>query len=188
MKLNIFQRVRELEHWQAVAFGATLLERSLPNYELFCELTDSGDPKLCRNVLDSIWGWLANPKSKINLALQQEKVDAVIPEVGEHDNFGVYPAIDAGMSLSALLALMSGEDPQGAVVISKLSQGSVDAFIQATEPELEEVKEHPLMQWEIEFQSELLDELAEAKRGSECNKRLRQLATEEGITNIGIEL
>ena len=34
-KLTIFQQVRELETWQSVAFSAALLERMLPNYQLF---------------------------------------------------------------------------------------------------------------------------------------------------------
>ena len=38
-KLNTFGRVRALEGWKAVAFGAALLERMLPNYALFCDLT-----------------------------------------------------------------------------------------------------------------------------------------------------
>ena len=42
-KLNTFGRVRALEGWKAVAFGAALLERMLPNYTLFCCLLYTSD-------------------------------------------------------------------------------------------------------------------------------------------------
>lgn len=191
MKLTTFARVRQLSGWQAIAFGATLLERSLPNYQLFCELTGFADPAQYRNTLDAIWDWLANPKARINLAVQLEKTELAIPDAADFDSYGVYPAIDVGISLASLILLMMDEDPQGAVVISKLSQGSVEAYVEATsESELsaEQVKSHPLMQWEIAFQQELLDQIDKANRNKESMRALQQMATEEGITNIGLEI
>ncbi|GGD59313.1 YjaG family protein [Lacimicrobium alkaliphilum] len=191
MKLSTFARVRQLDGWQAVAFAATLTERSLPNYQLFCELTGFSDPSQYRNTLDAIWDWLANPKARINLDVQLEKTELAIPDAADFDSYGVYPAIDVGISLASLLLLMMDEDPQGAVVVSKLSQGSVEAYIDATsESQLssEEIKSHPLMQLEIEFQQDLLDSIDKAKRNKECIKALRQMAIAEGITNIGLEI
>lgn len=191
MKLTTFARVRQLDGWQAVAFGATVTERCLPNYQLFCEITGFADPAQYRNTLDAVWDWLANPRAKINLAVQLEKTELAIPDARDFDSYGVYPAIDVGISLSSLLLLMMDEDPQAAVVISKLSQGSVEAYIDATsESELsaEQIKSHPLMQWEIEFQQTLLDSIDKAKRNKESMRTLRQMAIAEGITNIGLEI
>ena len=190
-KLNTFQQVRELEGWHAVAFAATLLERMLPNYQLFCELREFTDASQYRNTLNSIWEWLALPKAKINFTVQLEKVEEAVPDAKDFDNYGVYPAIDMAMSLSATLLLIMGEDPQGAVVVSKLSQGGVEAFIEASaEQTLEdaEIKQHPLMQWEISFQQELLTLLSKAKPGAELCKQLKHMACEEGISNIGLEM
>ena len=50
-RLTIFQQVRDLETWQSVAFSAALLERMLPNYQLFCEATEFADPSPYRNSL-----------------------------------------------------------------------------------------------------------------------------------------
>jgi uncharacterized protein YjaG (DUF416 family) len=190
-KLNIFQQVRELEGWHAVAFSATLLERMLPNYVLFCEATEFADPAQYRNSLNSIWEWLAVPKAKINFSVQLEKVEDAVPDAVNFDNYGVYPAIDMAMSLSATILLIQGEDPQGAVVVSKLSQGGVEAFIEAsTEEDISDVdiKQHPLMQWEVETQQELLIFLSTCAKNSESCKHLKQLATAEGMSNIGLAI
>ena len=190
-KLNIFQQVRELKDWQAVAFSATLLERMLPNYTLFCEVTDFADPAQYRNTLNAIWDWLASPKSKINFSVQLEKVEELVPDAANFDNYGVYPALDVAMSMSATILLILGDDPQGAVVVSKLSQGGVEAFIEAshqTPQEPQEIKLNPLMQWEIETQKELLVLLKENSKSAETCKKLKAFAVSEGMSNIGIEI
>ncbi|WP_438864584.1 YjaG family protein [Neptunicella sp.] len=190
-KLNTFARVRELSGWQAIAFAATLVERMLPNYQLFCEASEFGDPEQYRKTLNSIWESLASPKSKINFAAQLEKIEVAIPDAADFDVYGVYPAIDVCMSMTALILLIMDDDPQGAVVVSKLSQGSVEAFIEAaTEGDVDDqqIKQHPLMQWEISFQTELLDVIAKAKPSADVFKQLKAMATEEGMSNIGIDL
>lgn len=190
-KLTVFQEVRELEGWQAVAYAATLLERMLPNYTLFCEVTEFADPSLYRNSLDAIWDWLSSPKAKINFAAQLEKIETAVPDVADFDTYGVYPALDVAMSMTAIILLIQGEDPQGAVVVSKLSQGGVEAFIEATaEADISdaEIKVHPLMQWEIEVQQELLVLVKKHPHNATTCKLLRVFATEPGMTNIGIEI
>lgn len=190
-KLNIFQQVRELEGWHAVAFSATLLERMLPNYVLFCEATEFADPAQYRNTLNAIWEWLAVPKAKINFTVQLEKIEELVPDASDFDNYGVYPAIDVAMSMSATILLIQGEDPQGAVVVSKLSQGGVEAFIEASAEQIItdlEIKQHPLMQWEIETQKELLVLLNNSPKNADTCKKLKQLATSEGMSNIGLEI
>ncbi|WDT85710.1 YjaG family protein [Alteromonas sp. 009811495] len=188
-KLNTFGRVRALEGWKAVAFGAALLERMLPNYALFCEVTETGDATGLRNCLNLVWESLKSPKSKFNVAVQLEKVEVATPDTSEFDNYGVYPAIDAAIGLAGLLNLVAGDDPQGAVVISKLSQGSVEAYLLATdEADDESVKSHPLMEFEVEVQNELLDYVEQAKYPAKAVDEMKQLALEAGISNIGLEL
>ncbi|MDN4501875.1 YjaG family protein [Alteromonadaceae bacterium BrNp21-10] len=189
-KLNTFAQVRELKGWRAVAFSATLLERMLPNYLLFCEASEFEDPSQYRKTLDLIWEYLSAPKSKINFAVHLERIEESTPDAANFDMYGVYPAIDTAMSLTATLYLIQGDDPQGAVVVSKLSQGSVEAFVEATADEVldnQQIKQHPLMQWEIAFQAELLETLQQQKASPELFKQLKAMAREEGMSNIGIE-
>lgn len=188
-KLSVFQQVRELNEWQACGFALVLLERMYPNYQLFCEVTEFCDPSQLRNTLNSVWEWLAIPGTKINYEAHRVRLDEATPDINNFDNFGVYPALDFAVSLDAMLNLMSGEDPQGAVVVSKVSQGSVEAYIDASEGEDVDIKAHPLMTWEIELQSEVLSFLnGGAKRNKETVKALKKLAIDEGISNIGIEI
>ena len=44
------------------------------------------------------------------------------------------------------------------------------------------------MQWEIETQQELLVFLSKCPKNAESCKQLKQLATAEGMSNIGIEI
>lgn len=186
-KLTIFQQVRELNDWKACAFSLVLLERMYPNYQLFCEVTEFADATGLRNTLNSIWEWLA-VGTKINYEAQRNKLDEATPDVDDFDNYGVYPALDFAVALDAVINLMSGDDMQGAVVISKVSQGSVEAYIYASEGEATDVKLHPLMQWEIAIQTEVLELLSSGvKRDKELAKKLKAIATDEGISNIGIE-
>ncbi|GAA6182989.1 MULTISPECIES: YjaG family protein [Alteromonadaceae] len=190
-KLNTFQKVRELTGWHAVAYAATLTERMKPNFQLFCETAEFDDEGQFHKSLESIWQWLSRTGSKINFALQLEKIEDVTPDAAEHDSFGVYPAIDAAISLAAIMSLITNDEPQGAVIVSKLSQGSVEAFVELVSDQslsAQEIKEHPLMQWEVAFQNELVQQIVAMPEGAKSVKVLREMATSEGVSNIGIEI
>lgn len=190
-KLSTFARARALTDKSAIAFSAALLERMLTNYQLFSEATEFGDASEFRTTLNCVWEWLSVPKAKMNFATRLERIEEITPDAADFDMYGVYPAIDTAMSMQALLQLILGEDLQGAVVVSKLSQGSVEAYIlQEAGEDLEnqQIAAHPLMQWEVALQNELLDIIeAESVSAALC-KQLRTLVREEGISNIGIEL
>lgn len=188
-KLDIFSQVRALEGWKAVAYSAALLERMLPNYELFDDVNGLGGYVTLRHCLDLVWTWLTDPKQKINFAVHLEKVELLTPDPAAFDAWGVFPAVDAAIGLAACVQLVLGEDPQGAVVVSKLSQGSVEAFLFATEQADEtDVKQHPLMQFELALQQSLLFCLAQGESRAHVLSQLKQLALEDEVSNIGLEI
>ena len=188
-KLNTFGRVRALEGWKAIAFSAALLERMLPNYALFCDVIESDNAATLRNCLNAIWESITSPKSKFNIAVQLEKVELATPDTADYDFFGVYPAIDAAIGLAGLLNLMAGDDPQGAVVVSKLSQGSVEAYLLSSGEATEEtIKTHPLMAFEVTIQNALLDCVESHTYPAKAVQALKEIALEEGMSNIGLEL
>lgn len=194
-KLTLFQDVRELHAWRAVAFSCALLERMLPNYRLFCSATEFADSTVMDNMLQTLWSWVIDPKTKINLTVQLENLEEITPDTNEFEHFGVFPALDCAMSMAAVFNLLNKEDEQGAVVVSKLSQGTVESFIEFTEPEIAEaedqrqaIKAHPLMQWEIETQQEVLNLVKKQERSKEFVKALRQLVQQEGMSNIGLDI
>lgn len=188
-KLDIFSQVRALEGWQSVAFSAALLERMLPNYQLFCEVNAFEGYSTLRNCLDVVWRWLLDPKQKVNFAVQLENVELHTPDPQHFDAWGVYPAVDAAIGLAACLQLILGEDPQGAVVVSKLSQGSVEAFLFASNQADENtVKQHPLMQYEVTLQQSMLSLITEMPIKKALLPALKNAALEESMSNIGLEI
>lgn len=189
-KLTTFQRVRELKGWHAVAFATTLVQRMQPNFQLFCETANFDDQEQFTKSLAALWQWLTPNSGKINLAVHLDKVEDVTPDATDFDYYGVYPAIDAAISLASTISLVMNDEPQGAVIVSKLSQGTVEAFVEMTSEqalEKEALRTHPLMAWEVAFQNELIDLLETLKASPQSVKQLKAFAMEEGISNIGIE-
>lgn len=195
IKANNFQRIRELNYLQQAVLAAALVERMLPNYGLFSEATEFGDEAILRSALNLCWEKILLPKSKISLEKQVEKVEPNVPELADFDMFGTYPAIDAATALLGLLHGLMSKDEQEFVSISKISQATVARFIEyqmTVAGELADnkaVREHPLMQYEIEVLSELIDYVEQMGRITSDNvKALKQQAIADGQTNIGLAI
>ncbi|MBU2869568.1 YjaG family protein [Colwellia sp. E2M01] len=206
----------KLSHWQQIAFSAALLERMLPNYQMFSEASDFGDAKVLRNQLDIIWQWLANRNAvKINIDAQLLKLEPQTPDPEVFDSFGVFPALDACMALTALWQLMQLKAPkknkpadidiEDIKSISRLSFNSVSYYVElllldeAYESEavndgeeivISEVQmnEHPLVQWEKDTQNELFDFLKFAAEDKKSCGMAKNMSLSEGLSSLGIEI
>jgi len=203
---------RKLSHWHQIAFSAALLERMLPNYQMFSEAEDFGNAKVLRNQLDIIWQWLDNSNTvKINSEAQLLKLEAETPDPEAFDSFGVFPALDACMAFSALWQLMQVKpakkqkteeiDINDIESISRLSHNSVSYYVELlllddaediADEELtitaEQMNEHPLMQWEKDTQDELFNFLQFAAADKRTCKLAKQMSLSEGLSNLGIEI
>lgn len=199
----------KLSHWHQIAFSAALLERMLPNYQMFSEAADFGNAKVLRNQLDIIWQWLDNSNTvKINSEAQLLKLEAETPDPELFDSFGVFPALDTCMAFSALWQLMQikpSKKPKASEIdvddiqsISRLSHNSVSYYVElllleeSTDEELvitaEQMNEHPLIQWENDTQNELFDFLKFAAADKRTCKLAKQMSLSEGLSNLGIEI
>ena len=194
----------KLSQWQQVAFCAALLERMIPNYQMFSEHTEFGNFKILRNQLDLIWQWLdkAN-RFKINYDAQIAKLEEQVPDPELFDFLGVFPALDSAMALMSLFQAMQDPESDGFINVSKLSENSVSYYIELSlaqqideiTPEEDEImiseqqiREHPLMQWEIATQNELFDFLTSASENKASCVKAKALVLEEGLSNLGIEI
>lgn len=221
--LSTFAQIRALTPKQSLAFSVTVLSRMIPHVALYDELNQSSNSELVltggaepelgsltQKVLGLIWDYLGNPKHKFNFGVQLEKIEIATPDVSEDTPFGVLPAMDACIGLSAILRLLQQEQDDAAVMVSKLAQGGVEAMLLATEfaednakiaaIEDEETKDnayfalskqlkvHPLMVFEIAFQNEVLQFVNTQKLNENCVVELQRLVQETGITTLGIEL
>jgi len=202
----------KLSHWHQIAFSAALLERMLPNYQMFSEAADFGNAKVLRNQLDIIWQWLDNSNTvKINSEAQLLKLEAETPDPEAFDSFGVFPALDACMAFSALWQLMQVKplkkqkvaeiDTDDIQSISRLSHNSVSYYVELllleeaediADEELiitaEQLDKHPLIQWEKDTQDELFNFLKFAVADKRTCKLAKQMSLSEGLSNLGIEI
>lgn len=192
-KPSTFARIRALNAKQQVAFNLMLIERMLPNYQLYSEMTEFGDIKILNNVTDILWQWVCTPKFKIDVNVQQQKIEEVIPKSQESDGIGVFAAIDVAMALVSTLGLLEDSEYKNkeAVYGALISQGTIERML-IMSGDVEHSKaalEHPHMQWEIDSQNEYLDEVEKYIKISkaDCNA-LKALAREEGVSNLGIEM
>lgn len=197
-KANNFQLMRELTFYQQAAVAATLLERMIPNYQLFAEVTTTGDATLVRHSLDMVWEWLQVKRAKINFERLQDELELVTPEVSHFDMFGVYPALDAITALDMMLNGIREQDSGEFIHVAKISQASVARLIEyqtedeniTSEAELKKiVREHELMDYEMACLAELISLCSGIKEfGRDEIKQLKQWVQEQGVTNLGMEL
>ncbi|MCT6698767.1 YjaG family protein [Rheinheimera sp. 4Y26] len=197
-KANNFQRMRDLSFYQQGAVAATLLERMIPSYQLFAEVTSFGDAALPRHVLDLVWEWLQVKRAKINFDRLQEELELVTPEVSHFDIFGVYPALDAITALDMMLSGITQQDSTEFINVAKISQASVARLIEhesadldiTSEAELKKVvREHELMCYEMDCLAELIDICSEISEfGRTEVQKLKGWVAEQGVTNLGMEL
>ncbi len=194
-KPSTFSRIRLLNRPQLIAFNAMLLERMLPNFSLFSEMTESGDAKVLNKALGVIWQSLFDRKTKINWELREEKVAEEIPQASDSDSIGLYAAVDAGMALISLLTVIQTPFEELAAkeltFPSVISQGTIERLL-IMNGEVEHSKdalEHPHMQWEIESQNEFLDKVEQVSKFTpDIVKELKAFSLEEGVSNLGIEI
>lgn len=191
--------LQDLSLWQQTAFAAAIIERMLPNYQMFSQTADFGNYKVLRNQLDLVWQRLEQGQLKINFAAQLEKLEDEIPDVDKFDFFGVHPALDTCMALGSLLQGMQDKDEETINNVGLLSQSSVSYYLGiliASEQEQQEnivineqdIEDHPLMQWEIETQQELFMSVKISKENKQTCKQLKEMALSEGMSNLGIEI
>ncbi|SQD78991.1 YjaG family protein [Moritella yayanosii] len=189
---NHQKQLMKLLPWQKVSFITALAERSFPNYKLFSEACETGNAKQFRLSLDLFWESLTVKNSKINFTIQFDRFEPIIPNVDKFDVYGVYPALDACVTLNSAFNSVVAPDPDvnEAMNASRVSIGTVASYLEALAGE--EIDEDiifadELMKTEIEFQQAVLD-LLTVQKSPDSIKALRQFAKNSGISNIGITL
>jgi uncharacterized protein YjaG (DUF416 family) len=192
LEANYEQQLMKLLPWQKVSFIAALAERSYPNYKLFSEACETGDAQQFRLSLDLFWESLTVKSSKINFAIQYDRFEPIIPNVDKFDVYGVYPALDACVTLNSAFNSLVGPDPDvnEAINASRVSIGTVASYLEALAgEELDEeiMFADELMKEEFEFQQAVLD-LLTVQKSPDSIKAIRQFAKNDGISNIGITL
>ncbi|MCG9696048.1 YjaG family protein [Shewanella sp. Isolate11] len=195
-KPGFFKRLKALELEQKKLFAIALCQRMYPNYQLFSEVCEFGDPQVLDTTLNLLWQSMYDKKLKLNIDLYLERLDLNTPEPSQFDAYGVYPAMDAAVALTALLSALQSKVEDDITNISKLSSSTVANYIEATiEEEMEEealddfIFNHEVMQEEKALQASLLEIIEEnPKISAEFVKSLRKEIIQSGVSNLGIAL
>ncbi len=191
----LFQPFSQLNPAQQMLVAATLVERMLPNYLLFSDVTKFGDGKILRDALNIVWEKLTVKNLKLNIDKQLEKIEPNIPEIDDFDMFGVYPALDTTMALMALLSGISGTDDEALLDVCTLSLSSVskvaeqELMAQHGDDDITDAMfdEHELVQYEQEFLAELVETVSKTEKPDKALiAKFKARALADGITNIGI--
>jgi hypothetical protein len=190
--LGFYQRLQQLPLPAQQAFMAALCERLLPNYALYQQTAGVGDEHTLRTVLSLVWERLSVSNASIDFARQAEKLAECEPPEDD-ESFGARRALDAVVSVSALLDTLLGESPEAVLDVSRTSRAGVRAFIELTEGEEDAqalaliIRDHPLMADENDFQDAVLDAVSEPITKASL-KEIRQLGRNNGISNLGLTL
>ncbi|MFT5235589.1 MAG: hypothetical protein ACI8SK_000092 [Shewanella sp.] len=195
-KLGFFKRVKALDFQQKKVFAIALCQRMLPNYQLFSEVCEFGDPQVLDTVLNLLWQSNYDSKLKLNIDIYLERLELITPDPAKFDVYGVYPAMDATTALIALLSALQSKVEEDIVNISKLSSSTVANYIEAIsdiDVELDEdafddfIFNHEVMLDEQALQGNLLTLIEDnPKLNAEFIKSLRKEIIDAGVSNIGI--
>ncbi|MCP4595941.1 YjaG family protein [Neptuniibacter sp.] len=183
----------DLNDWQLAAFCAAISERMFPNFALFANLMEFGDADKMRQILNGVWDNLGNTGAKMNFEVQLDKVEANMPDLEEFDMYGASPALDAVVALFSTLNTVIAADASEVITVGNMSRECVATFIelsaddQMSDDELVRyINTHELMQQEDDFQADILEIIQDDLSRSEALKELRELAHNDGYSNIGI--
>ena len=187
---KFYKRLGDLEPWQQSVFALALAERMYPNYHLYAESTGKGNAIEFRAALDSLWRYLTEKGSRVNLSSILESFEVFIPDPSHDESYGAYPALDACVALGCAYNSVICRIGEEAMEASNASIGSVAGFIEMLEErELteDELYEQPLMEQEMAFQVELLNQVSRPRDPQQI-LAIRSLAAQDGVSNLGIAL
>jgi uncharacterized protein YjaG (DUF416 family) len=195
-KTGFFKRLKALSLPQKQLFAIALCQRMLPNYQLFSEVCEFGEPKVLSTALELLWQSQYDKKLKFNIDVHLQRLEDNTPDPGQFEAYGVYPAMDAAVGISMLIAAIDAKNEEDITNISKLSSSTVANYIEAisdeslTDEALDDfVFAHEVMQEEKVLQESLLDIIeANPTIDAELVKGLRKDIIEAGVSNIGISL
>ena len=190
------RQIELLSPWQLTTLATAVTERAWPNFALFAELAEFGQPDDVRHCLNMLWDFTAGLQSSKNFERLLERLDENTPIPEDFDMFGVQPALDFSVSLNCAIncAMKASIDEAASALTVSLS--TIGKFIKYTEAaelkgtELTQyIEEHELFEIQLRFIHELISMVSQQKKPSkEFTKELRLLSANDGVSQLGISL
>ncbi len=197
MKANQFQRhLAQLKGWRETAFILALAERAYPNFSLFSQVVAFSGAQSVLTCLQQGWDALVENAEEDRYIEILELLEENVPDLEDYDMYGAITAVGFCETLEQALLSQVNTDKRRATDSAQNSFEGVMEFLEATEGEglseddlVKLFDNSPLIKREMAFQEELVDRLRkESVPDEHVVAGLRLLASDEGVSNIGISL
>ena len=192
---DLGRKLHNFRPWQQTAFATAMAQRSLPNFGLFAEVTGFGDLDELKHCLNMLWDHSAGLQSAKNFERLLERLEQQTPDIDDFDMYGVYPALDAIVSLTTAVHCAMQPSAEEALSNGRLSLSTIGRLLGQTEAqelrgtELSQyIDQHPLTLQHLDFIDEVCELLAQGKPNQETRKKLRELALNSGVSELGISM
>lgn len=178
-------QLSELNHWQQLAFCAALCERSMPNFQLFCELENQESAyNSSRKILNKVWEYLRGQLTSLkNMEKQLEVVGDLIPDPQNFEHFGAYPAMDAMVNLQSCVQSVLDNSILDAGTIQTLTHERLEQVL-----EMQDVAKAESELWlrQQAFESDVYKLITQKNSHADMIKALIPLSKDNGVSQLGI--
>lgn len=187
------QLLDEMDEWRQIIFGAAMVTRMLPNYLLFCELSDSeplpasNNGTVFTNILALVWEYASGINTAIDFDKQLDKLELITPDPEQFDIYGVWPALDAVGGLSSLLSVCARFDGEELQSLLPLSRSTISHYLDAIGSD-DEADQVALLSLEGEFVDGVIRSLSdgETSQRKALVQEVQRKARSMEQSNIGL--
>jgi uncharacterized protein YjaG (DUF416 family) len=187
-----FQQLEKIQGWRQQAFILGLSERSLPNLLLAIEALEIESTISVPRTITALWTSQLE-QTPIRFEKSVQSLVSLTETLALYSEYGARTAEDAAQLLLMVLEVWKQPELRLAREAGQLSFQTVTRHIEFSEgnglTDHELVKlfdRHPLIKRELEFQRELQKLLGAPCQTADRIKNIRELARNEGVSNIGI--
>lgn len=189
----LMRALMQLSPIAQLVFAISCAERMLPNYLVFYEKHDWGDPNSLKAGLDLAWDYLQRGDvDMVRVEQSRKRVESAEPETEDFNSIYVSPALDAAGAVGLILELVEQGSVEKCVEVATLARDTVDMYVQELEDldpsdsGLEdEIRQHPLMQQELAQQARALESVRAWMEGRMDLAEIEQRWRRQG-SNIGL--
>ena len=192
VSIKHFTQLEKLRGWRQLAFITGLAERSLPTLELGLDVLGLDIPIHPERIISALWQEVETPKS-LDISKPYGYVEKLLEPLKSVEEYGARPTEDAVQLLLIAMEAVQESHLKIARQAAELSFNTVTQFVEFNEGDgLDDdelvalLDRHPLVKAEIQFQKELAKKLTVQKPSSEWIDSVRELASQGGVSSIGI--